>query len=497
MNAVYGLGPRLAQSLRWGKEMLAGDEFLNKQLPDFYWKPEVVTPRVLKDGADSVGALGALNRVYLNIGLFSEEWLLHFRPFVGGRPITPIRIADAEKKSIYWQATEARSPAMASFLIAAGRPDKLSDAPGGDSFLTKDPAVIERGKEVFADRCARCHSSTLPAPAPAMDVTAGCGGSNYLSCWNAYWSWTKTDAFKSRMYEIVKAPDFLKDNFLSTDLRVPVTLLQTQACSPLASNAIAGNIWDNFSSRTYKDMPSVGEITVHNPFTGEARQWQMPGGGRGYIRPASLISLWSTAPFLQNNTLGNFKWTGSVSDRMASFDDAIEKLLWPEKRPHDTMLGSKVPGWIDRTTAPSYFTIPPDKLPGFAMWTIRQIRSGWIDREGNLRLGPIPAGTPVNLISNLELIPDGASFFGRMWHFVKLAPSGLRLIGAFWSMPDNATEEQQKKAFEGVLEPLLAFSKCPDFIVNRGHYFGTDQFSEEGGLNDQQKRDLIEFLKTL
>ena len=39
--------------------------------------------RVLKDGADSVGTLGALNRVYLNIGLFSEEWLLHFRPFLG------------------------------------------------------------------------------------------------------------------------------------------------------------------------------------------------------------------------------------------------------------------------------------------------------------------------------------------------------------------------------------------------------------------------------
>ena len=28
--------------------------------------------------------LGALNRVYLNIGLFSEEWLLHFRALVGG-----------------------------------------------------------------------------------------------------------------------------------------------------------------------------------------------------------------------------------------------------------------------------------------------------------------------------------------------------------------------------------------------------------------------------
>jgi hypothetical protein len=32
-------------------------------------------------------------------------------------------------------------------------------------------------------------------------------------------------------------------------------------------------------------------------------------------------------------------------------------------------------------------------------------------------------------------------------------------------------------------------SKCPDFIVNRGHLFGTT-------LPDDDKRALIEFLKT-
>ena len=53
---------------------------------------------MLKDGSDSVGALGALNRVYLNIGLFSEEWLPHFNPLVGGKPITPIEIASAQQE---------------------------------------------------------------------------------------------------------------------------------------------------------------------------------------------------------------------------------------------------------------------------------------------------------------------------------------------------------------------------------------------------------------
>ncbi len=82
MNAVYSLGPRLEQAMRWGKEHLAGGELNNKQfneftqdpaLTRFYQAPDTVfTPRVLKDGSDSVGALGALNRVYINIGLFSE-----------------------------------------------------------------------------------------------------------------------------------------------------------------------------------------------------------------------------------------------------------------------------------------------------------------------------------------------------------------------------------------------------------------------------------------
>ena len=40
-------------------------------------------------------------------------------------------------------------------------------------------------------------------------------------------------------------------------------------------------------------------------------------------------------------------------------------------------------------------------------------------------------------------------------------------------------------------------SKCKDLVVNKGHYFGTDYFSEEPGLSDTDKRALIGFLKTL
>ena len=51
--------------------------------------------------------------------------------------------------------------------------------------------------------------------------------------------------------------------------------------------------------------------------------------------------------------------------------------------------------------------------------------------------------------------------------------------------------------------------KCPDFVVNRGHYFGTEEFNNTANLSDDEKafgtepalsgedkRALIAYLKT-
>ncbi len=507
MNAVYLLGPRLEIGKRWGKETLAGGSLNNAQLNDyvkegpltqFFEKPGTVwTPRVLKDGSDSVGALGALNRVYLNIGLFSEEWMLHFNALVGGKPITPIEIAVARKNSAYWLATEAQTPAMARFFLKTATPHYLKDAPGGAAYLTKDQTVLQRGKVVFAERCARCHSSKAPAPAPGVDP-GGCAGSGYLACWTRYWDWTKTDEYKQKMRQIVLAKDFLEGNLLSNELRVPVTLLETNACSPLATNAIGGNIWDNFSSQSYKDLPSVGTITVHDPFTGQARPFRMPAGGRGYTRPASLVSVWSTAPFLLNNSLGEFQWSPSVEARMRSFQDSIGKLLWPERRERDDVLGDRVPGKIDRISKRSFLRVSGGYLPN----PLQPLLGGlnrylpWAFGEGGVRIGPIPVGTPVNLMANLELMPDGADLLERAAHVKKLLPVLHDLVGSLKQVDEKSSDEEVRRAFAPLVPKLLDLSKCPDFVVNRGHYFGTNAFKEEPGLSDADKRALIEFVKT-
>jgi hypothetical protein len=500
MNAVYSLGDRLAAAKRWGHETLGPANFANKQFNDFvqsgpltqfYQKPDTVwTPHVLKDGSDSVGALGALNRVYINIGLFSEEWLRHFNALVGGKPVTPIEITTTRANSAYWDATETMTPDMAAFLLAASGPHRLKDVSGTAAPSATDPATLRRGKITFAENCAGCHSSKAP-PTPAGADPGACIGPDYLACWNRYWKWVGSADFKNKMRPIVLADDFLDHNYLSNEMRVPATLLQTNACSPLATNAIAGNIWDNFSSDSYKQLPSVGSITVYDPFTGAPKQFTMPAGGRGYTRVPSLISAWSTAPFLLNNSVGTFSPDPSVEARLAVFQTSITQMLWPEQRPRDRVLGNKVPGVIDRTTEASYLRVPAGYLPGFVRASLDGLGliAPSVFSDGGIEIGPIPAGTPVDLLTNLALLPETDRIVDRLNHDKQVAALAVRLVRDLKSLPAGASEQQARAAFSGLGERLFALSKCPDYVVNRGHYFGAT-------LPDADKRALIEFIKT-
>ncbi len=521
MNAVYQLKPRLERAVMAGKETISGGGKDNKQFNEFvkpgdpalgwltkyFVSPDTVyTPRVLKDGSDSVGGLGALNRVYLNIGLFSEEWLLHFNPLVGGKPTTKIEIAVARRNSSYWLATEQQTVGMAMFFLKSTNPHKLKDAPGGAAKV--DTSKLATGKKVFADYCARCHSSKLP-PLPVTVKDPGtCAGPDYMSCWSSYFNWTKTPEFKTAMEKIVMADDFLKDNYLSSEFRVPVTTLQTNACSPLATNAIRDNIWDNFSSESYKTLQGVGEITYYDPWTGEPSQYKMPDGGRGYTRPASLVSMWSTAPFLLNNSVGRFEEQPSVEARLSSFEDSIDQMLNPEKRKQDPIIGAKMPKAANgltlpsdmaRTTRRSFLRVAPGYLPPSLQGLL-----GFFERTmpslfgpGGIEIGPIPAGTPVNLLANLDLLGEttGLAKLGRQGEVLDLLVTLRRDLG---KLSKDASDQDAEKVLANLAPKMMKLSKCPDFIINRGHYFGTSYFTEEKdiALAPEQKKALIEYLKT-
>ena len=207
MNAVYDLPARVKAALDFNHlEVLKGDERLNAQfgkITDEKLVPagsplkglssgdNVISPRVLKDGSDSVGALGALNRVYVNIGLFSEEWIQDFIPVIGGPNFIPFSIDLATRNSVYWNATVNQTPDLALFFLAASQPDKLNDALAHNPTpLANDPKykliadgdpILEKGRHAFAKHCAQCHSSKQPEQVykffKRQDVTA-CVGPN-------------------------------------------------------------------------------------------------------------------------------------------------------------------------------------------------------------------------------------------------------------------------------------------------------------------------------
>jgi cytochrome c5 len=456
MNAIYSVGARLAIAQ---PETLAGG---NLAMPGT--STTMPVPHVLKDGADSIGFAGALARVYLSIGAFHTEWLKHFNLLVGGTPQTPISIAVAKTRSPYWRATLDRLPDVAAFFLRAAQPQPLAAAPGGARYLTEDDATVTQGKRVFARTCAACHSSKLPDP-PA-------GVALFSPEWDA---WTRGQDFADRMTALALKPDFLVDNYLSTDRRIPITRVGTNACASLATNAMRGHIWDNFSSETYKSLPAVGTIEVNHPLTGAPIPYAMPGGGRGYMRVPSLVSIWASAPYFHDNSLGRYVHDPSVAGRMEAFADAIEKLLWPSKR-----LGM---GSVYRTTTESWLVLDRDDLPTLLWAALRaQDMVGAQDRA--LRIGPIPQGTPINLLANadLELSTHNAP------RLVKLA---LDLNAALRDIKTRGLAGAAATArLEGLIPDLLAVSKCPDFIADRGHLFGTR-------LGDDDKRALIAFLKRL
>ena len=385
---------------------------------------------VLKDGADSVGsaclddptprpgvndtACAAL-RVYVNIGLCAAIWTTLQDPVYGLK--RPQKVFDPkqarQENSVCnegWLATEGRMEGLEAFLRTLP-PLHLADADGGAAYLPKDAKVLARGKIVFAENCARCHSSKRPPEGYQGDPA----------------NWYRT---------AVMQDDFLVDNFLSDDERHPVSEIGTNSERAMASNAIEDHIWQEFSSDTYKNLPAVHIDGLVNPLHPSLPLLPIDAtGGRGYYRTPTLANIWATAPFFHNNALGLFNGDPSVAGRLAAYQDAMEKLLWPERR-----LGAKT---IKKTTQASKFKYP----------------------EGGSVC--IARNTPIDLIANVDLIAPEKfrqdNFLTRLFCHIL----GTGHLNGLFLLADNA----------------------PDFVEDRGHTFGST-------LSDGDKDAIIEYLKT-
>ncbi len=668
INAIFDLPARLARAERNTPELQSPENLLMGSIEDGDAAlPYRHFPRVLLDGADSCGALVALLRVPINIGTYSEEWSRCHNPIVGFKPQRPFRVEACQKCSVYWQANEQyRIPYLAAFFTftnhlgqSSTAPMKLRDAHaahGAQGDITDEEKESTRaGRGVFLRHCAICHSSKQPEgfdiqfqrdmPGGWENAPPNTRAAHYtLPMDFAYWDRFKiSPSYQRYVTEITQmagdAPadpygddPFLTDNFLSSEVRIPITLVGSNSGRAAATNAKRGQVWDNFSSEGYKALPSAGFVRYYNPYSsqlpdayGNNDSYYLDGGGPGYYRPPSLISLWATAPYLHNNTLGVYEPVlstnapvnpGSVEARLAAFEDGITKLLWNQKRAQRGKYESAQPlaGDLRRSHSraaardPGYiYRLPQDTYVMFAAPFVRPLVEGvvgrfntrlvavwlpillilifalaawkgqarhagiafiflalvlaafltvtglgsaggaisgvmmtgatnlfslahwawwllvlalaaagagflfffpdarraaqWVlvlvtaltiagtlvgnavlnGRLGRVKLGPIPKGTPVNLLMNIdpqkkEEVSHALTAMFRA--IVDIRRNDLKGDDAF-------------RVFDREAGPaLLQASKCPDFVLDRGHWFGEH-------LSDQEKEQLIAFLKTL
>jgi hypothetical protein len=629
MNAIWDVPPRLDRAMQNPPEGQSAANLLLPSIEDPLANPRH-TPRVLMDGADSVGISGALSRVYLNIGAYYQQWLRLHNPVIGFRAQRPFEMATISAKSVYWRTTEKyRVPEIAAFLTYENKAGenvtgsmKLANAPERKI----DSGLAAKGRAVFIENCAICHSSKQPRdlelkfdgdwkrkPVPAAEEPPHFVLPMNFKDWDEFKLSDQYREYKKRIVDFAgvataTSDPFLERNYLSTDIRVPVTLVGTNSSRAVGTNAMKGQVWDNFSSDAYKKLPAVGAVPFYNPYSGAPVDefgnndfYYPPAGGPGYYRPASLVGVWATAPFLHNNALGRYTRDPSLKGRLDAFDDAVEKLFskakrvpgnndWPDgkNRPGDLRLthpklAGHDPGFIYRTTTRSWIDFPATFIrqllvgvlgerwtsiltrwlwyvlagiailfaffgrqqhagftlvliavivgaalrvtgidtiypslwwipavaaaAGLLLWFGPRIRivaplffavlgagflvvsagaSAWVDgRLGGIKIGPLPEGTPVDLIMNLN--PQAP--LGDLVDAVSGLTRGILRV-----RKDNLPDDEEGKTLR-VFEaeaglPLLKASKCPDFVLDRGHWFAE-------GLSEEQKSQLKEFLKTL
>lgn len=144
----------------------------------------------------------------------------------------------------------------------------------------------------------------------------------------------------------------------------------------------------------------------------------------------------------------------------------MEKLLSPEKRAGTNS--------ILRTTAESWIEVPVSYLPQ---------ETAKFSSDSYLRIGPIPQNTPVNLLASADLDFSNPRNGDRLKLIAEVQAELFRI------KVEKLNLEQVQQELLKLGPDLLKINKCPDFIEDRGHYYGTS-------LSDADRQALVEFMKT-
>lgn len=433
-------------------------------------KRQETVHHILKGGEDSIGALEAIQRVYFNIGSCSEEsWANHLAdlrqldPTNRGFSQTPFDIGQTRRDCPGFRAIEDRLVNLADFLFSAGTTD-LSQARGHAHLrdlteqLDKEfgKGSVARGQTVFAEKCAKCHSSQA-APFETRDFRA------------------VSDRPEEKGIRI---------DWLGNDRATPVSEVGTYRARALHSNHMKGKVWEEYGSETLRAQPK--DPTIKEP----------SDGGRGYYRNISLLNAWAHAPFMHNNAIGPelcggpedehyvspyvdaqgnklpnpppcWKFDPSVEGRYKLYKASMEELLYPDKR------------------------IP--KIMSFSHDVVIKLMPKIAEKKVERYISSVivfPKGTPAARIGNFDHKAFAGDIVLSRVDFKKL----VEKRGEAMAQKIRESGEAILKNPGGILEVAgdlrEVYSNSLAVIENEGHRFGED-------LSDKDKGALIAFLATL
>jgi hypothetical protein len=438
---------------------------------------------ILKGGEDSIGAEEAIQRVYFNIGSCAEQcWLNHIPDLRAADPAqrnygqTPFDIAQCRRDCASFRAIEDRLSDLAAFFMTA-RPTDLWKARGLSGPEELDRALdqefgagsVDLGRQVFTRTCAGCHSSQSGLQ-DKVDYRA-----------------------------TVPGDPTLRVDFLSHERHVPASRVGTYLGRAMHSNHMASRVWDEYAARDLHEQPvdpTLKEI--------------MKGGGRGYYRPPSLLSVWAQAPFMHNNAIGP-ELCGQPSKKELDFYsspyvDGNERRLAaaPPCVPYDASVEGRYKLFkasMDELLNPSK-RIPKVNLVDEDVIVDIAPKVSILGREGGLSL-KLPKGYPVGLLNNLrykDLIQD-VVLSRRDPQKLEAKYADLLTVGRFNELKGglqrlHARLEAQKDHFTLDISQeqrdfiQAYYSNVLGRIENSGHRFGED-------LSEREKQALIAFLATL
>ncbi len=452
---------------------------------------------ILKGGEDSTGAHEAIQRVYFNIGSCSEQcWVNHFTdmrqvdPEQRGFGQTPFNVGQCRRDCPNFRAVEDRLQNLLDFFasaesdeadlyVARANARKAKGVAGsyGRAELIADldkefgKGAVARGQAVFAENCARCHSSIHEAE----------GG-----------------PFKSRDFAAPNDahPRKVRADFLGNDQATPVTEVGTFRCRALHSNHMAGHLYMEYGNETMRARPVVADIPEPDA---------MKNGGRGYYRNVSLVNVWATAPFMHNNAIGpevcgkpankendfhRARYADEDNALLASqpdcvrYDPSVEGRFELYKRSmaellHPTSRGRK----ITLTNADLLIDMGIRPLEG----KVEKPLHGF----GQVK---IPMGTSAGYLNGLQHKQLVGDLFLAKRDPARLEAAGKKaLVPTLQSIADEVLKNPSR--FVEVLRQhhdfvAAHYQSCDQLVENEGHRFGED-------LSEADKKAVTAFLATL